>query len=207
MTMRTPVLAALLAFAAAPSGFPAEATPGFAPESHGVDRYAMIWKRSPFIVETVAVQTSVGLAGKFSLVGIVTLGGKPKAFLVDKTVSDPVKNRLLVSVGEPSKGSGVELVSVNMDPDARKSTATIKQGGQQATLTFDASSLAPQGANMAPGALPPPNFGPRNILRPPTGAPTVVPPGNSPAPNGESAIPAPPAPSRRIIRPPVNLSN
>jgi len=205
--MRIPVLAASLAFAVAPSGFPAEAAASFTPESHGIDRYEMIWKRSPFIVETVAVKTSVGLAGRFSLVGIITVGGKPKAFLVDKTVSDPVKNRVLVSVGDASKDSGVELVSVNLDTDVRKSSAVIKQGGQQATLAFDASSLAPQGPNFAPGAVPPPpTFGLRNTISPPP-VPTAAPPGSSPAANGNSGIPVPPAPSRRIIRPPVNLTN
>jgi hypothetical protein len=206
MSVRIPVLAAMLACAVAPSGFPAEAAAPFVPETHGIDRYAMIWKRSPFIVETVAVQVSVGLAGRFSLVGIVTVGGKPKAFLVDNTISDPVKNRLLVSVGEASKGSGVELVSVNMDPDPRKSSAVIKLGAQQATLPFNTASLAPQGPNpQGSGAVPPPSTGIRNPM--PLVPPPAVAPGSSPSTNANLSIPAPPAPSRRIIRPPVNLSN
>jgi hypothetical protein len=204
MRIRIPVLLALFVLGQSPLGRAADAgVPSFEPKTHGIQRYEAIWKRSPFIVETVVVKTSVGLAGRFSLVGIVTVGGKPKAFLVDKTVSDPVKNRLLVSVGEASRDSGVELVSVNMDADPRKSSAVIKQGGQQATLTFDASSLAPQGANMIPSAVPPPPTGLRNSLRPPT----VVPPGTAQPALPQSTIPTPPPPSRRIIRPPVNLTN
>jgi hypothetical protein len=203
------VFAALLAALVVGSGRAADdAVPPFAPKTLPIQSYAGIWKRSPFIVETVAVQVSMGLAARYSLVGVIEMAGQPAVFLIDKNNGDPAKNRVMVTKGRSNK-DGIELVSVAMASDPRKSSAVIRQGGQQASLNFDATAMGPTGPNSQPGAVPP---APAVAATPATPNPlsSLIPvPGQA---NG--AVPPPPAgvtpppPQRRIIRPaPINLNN
>jgi hypothetical protein len=207
MIARTPALAALLLLAGhASTGLAADAgKDAFAPPAHPVDRYAAIWKRSPFIVETVAVQQSAGLATKYSLVGMATLANQPVVFLLDRNANDPAKARILVTKAHPSPAqiaARLELVSVALDRDPRKSSVVIRQGSEQASIPFDVSALPVTGP--APATV--------NNAAPASGIPM---PGNPaiPAPQPSLAIPPPPSaggangspvPTRRIIRPAIN---
>ncbi|MDD5200378.1 MAG: hypothetical protein PHC88_11320 [Terrimicrobiaceae bacterium] len=201
MTVRILVPAALLALGLGRAGIAADAgQPAFAPRSYGIQRYEVIWKRSPFIVETVAVPQSMGLAAKYSLVGIASISNQPVAFLVDNTNLDAGKNRLVVSKGQTSR-EGIEIVSITMDGDPRKSSITIRQGGQQASLVFAPASLSLLGPGGAPGAVPP---SPEPIQPPIAPSPLgVIPSIASP----QAGAPTPPPPVRRIVRPvPVTIS-
>lgn len=206
MNVRISACAALFVAAIAHVGIAADAgEETFAPELPGIQRFEGIWKRSPFIVETVAVQTVEGLASKYAIAGIVSIANRPMVFLVDKANSgDPAKGRFVVTKDKPV--NGIELVSISLHSDPRKSSAVLKQGGQQAMLTYDPALLGPMssgGVILNPGAVPPP---PTAVApRPPT---TVV-PQNPADPNNAAAPPlvVPPSPARRIIRPAINVDN
>ena len=205
MNARLPAFVALLAGLVS-TGLAADAGKGaFAPPTYPADRYAVIWKRSPFIVETVAVQQSAGLATKYSLVGMATLDNQPVVFLLDRNANDPAKARILISKAHPSPAqiaARLELVSISIDRDPRKSSVVVKQGSEQAALPFDVSSLpatgpAPASANATqplpgiplPGA--PAGVTPQQPL-------AIPPPPAATGPNGA------PVPTRRIIRPAIN---
>jgi hypothetical protein len=206
MIARIPALVALLALGLGSTGIAADSgKDAFAPKAYSADRYAAIWKRSPFIVETVAVQQSAGLATKYSLVGIAQMNNEPVVFLQDNNASDPARGRILVSKTHPSPSQislGIELVSLVIDRDPGNSSAVIRKGGEQATLSYAASQLASAGkAAGAPAAprpgIPAPNM-PGGVPRPP-GIP--VPPPSAAVPNNTSGAPPP---TRRIIRPAIN---
>jgi len=210
MIARGPALAALLLFAGSVfTGLAADAgKDAFAPPTYPADRYAAIWKRSPFIVETVTPKNSAGLATKYALVGMATLDNQPVVFLLDRNANDPVKARILISKVHPSPAqiaARLELVSISMDRDPRKSSVVVKQGAEQASLPFDASSLPATGpAPTAGNPAQPPGLQAFGIPTPGGVTPQMpaVPPPPAPAaavdPNGA------PVPTRRIIRPAIN---
>ncbi len=211
MSMRFPVFFTALVGGLASIGasLGAADAQAFTPAMSAIGRYAAIWKRSPFIVETVAVQVSAGLSAKYSLVGIVSLAGQPAVFLVDKNNGDPMKNRMMVMKGQPSP-TGVELVSVDLENDPRKSTAVIQQAGQQATLSFDSSAMGPTGPGGPPAGVVPPV--PTAMMPQPAPGMSRSNSPQRPMPGNVNAYPAagttPPPSPRRIIRPaPINLSN
>lgn len=206
MNVRIPACAALFAAAVAPVGIAADAgDEAFAPATPGIQRFEAIWKRSPFIVETVAVQTVEGLASKYAIAGIVSIANRPMVFLVDKANSgDPAKGRFVVTKEKPV--NGIELVSISLNSDPRKSSAVLKQGGQQAMLSYDPMVLGQMssgGVVANPGAVPPPPV----LASPPTSpvpsAPRITADPNAAAP----PMAVPPNPARRIIRPAINVDN
>lgn len=152
------------AFFCAPSAFAG----GFAPESYGIERYEHIWKKSPFIKETQIIQASDGLEKRFAITGIAQIGEKQVVFLLDRNSLSTTR----VSSGEPA-ASGVELVTVAQNADARQSSATIRLGAEQAVVRFDPNMLATGGAQPAPQ---PPNF-PAAAGSPPPVPRPVTPPG------------------------------
>lgn len=204
----------------------------FSPEKYEISRYKKIWERSPFIVETKVETQSVGLAARYSLVGLVESGDDSVAFLNDagKTV--------MISKKRPDLERNLELVAIMADKDFRKSRVTIRQGDEKADLPFDPSGAVSMGASpaMDTAAVPPPPTGvinrpgarapslpgaapvvpdgqpvptaQRRIIAP--GTPAATSPGAAiPAPSASSTnAPAPPAATRRIIRPnPIDVSN
>lgn len=216
MSARLSVLLALFVMGMNHAGLSADAGAGtFAPKTYGVDHYEHIWKRSPFIVETVAVVQSAGLATKYGLVGIASLNNLPVVFLWDKTESDPIKSRFMVSKAKADIIRNIELISTSMDKDPRKSSAVIKQGAEQASLPFDPSGIPPSGPSGGQGPMAgAPGAGPGYVTPSPSGLPypgavgqpfPSPPPGqvNPNNPNGQ----IPPLPIRRIIRPkPINVN-
>lgn len=179
------------------------AAESFDPKPLDIARYEPVWKRSPFIVETVAVPVSQGLASRFGLVGLVTIGGKPTALLLDRTPTNPSRTRFLVSQGTPSD-DGVELLSTSSTEDLRKASIVIRMAGQQATLTFDPQVLSQMGSGAGGEAAPAAATAQPSVIsspvRPSAGGPAVG--------GGASPGAVPPAPPpRRIIRPaPINVN-
>jgi hypothetical protein len=156
----------------------AQEEPPFQPEIHPLERYQRIWERSPFVVETKIVEESAWLAQRFALTGMAMIDGAPVAFLLDR-------NSLARIIVAPDRApQGIELVSVDQQPDARNSSAVIKLGAEQASLRFDAESLhGTAGAAAVPtGAVPDPATGGVIPANAPGIQPTVSPgqPPNSP---------------------------
>ncbi len=207
MSARIPMFLALFVMGGQP-GFSADAgAEKFAPETYPIDRYQQIWKRSPFIKETESVTQSAGLATKYGLVGMSSLNKLPIVFLWDKNEADAVKSRFMVSKAKPDAAHNIELISVTMDKDPRKSTAIIKQGAEQASLTFDASALQPTGAT---ASMPSPGY-PGIPLPSGQVPPAPFQPGGITAPSGliplqPGGITAPPVPnaSVRLNRSPID---
>lgn len=203
--LRIPFLVLAMALVRPAAAAAVEAVvPPFEPETYAISRYEPVWKRSPFIVETVAVQVSQGLAQRFALAGAATINGSPVAFLIDRQPPSPSRSRFMLAKGKPSD-DGVELVSLSLSPDPRQTSIVIRQAGQQATLNFDPQMLAQvgnpgSGADSSPAPVTP-------QVPPPAAIPGAgfVPP-NSSAPSNPGAVPPAPPP-RRIIRPaPINVN-
>ncbi len=211
MSARFRLLYALLAVGISQAGVAQDAgTEAFSPERHDVSRYEQIWKRSPFIVETVQEQFSPGFAAKYRLVGLVDAGKDSVAFLADTGADDPMKGRIILSQSRPDRTRNLELVSVTTDRDMRKSSVMIRQGSEQASLPFDQGALTTVGIGVqASSAMNAPQVSPgapQRPMPPPAIAGQAVPPLPPPsvAPNGEQT---PPNPTRRIIRPkPINVN-
>jgi hypothetical protein len=188
----------------------------FAPPTYDIQRYEHIWKRSPFIVESVAVADSPGLASKYSLMGVATVGNKSVAFLLDKNSADPNQSRITLTQDHPSQeqlSKGLQLVSVNLSDNPAVTSAIIRQGSDQATLTIDASVLntltgggsAVGAESPRPGGLPIPGIPGRAFIPPPP-QPSAVAIPTPPTPSSASPT-TPPQPTRRIIRPaPVQVN-
>jgi hypothetical protein len=215
MTRRISALFALCFMAHAPAMLADNAGgDAFAPPTYDIQRYEHIWKRSPFIVESVAVADSPGLASKYSLMGAAIVGDKAVAFLLDKNSADPNQSRITLSQVHPSQeqlNKSLQLVSVNLSDNPSVTSAVIRQGSDQATLTIDASvlnTLTGGGSAVGteaprPGGLPIPGLPGRPFIPPPPQPSAAA----VPAPAPSNASPNPPQPTRRIIRPaPVQVN-
>jgi hypothetical protein len=229
MSLRILVPSALLILGAAQAGIAENPSQEkFAPVVYGIQRYEPIWKRSPFIKETVNVVRSDSLANKYKVQAFASLGNDPMILLQD-TTKDAIKGRFLVIKGK-SNSEGVELVNVSPDPDVRKAKFEIRQGDQQAILDFDPAVVGQASVPVMPGAVPPGMVPPgAGVIPPQPGIPvpqvgaipqSVIPnPGAPPVTNnqqvgsnvpplGGGALPSPPPVPRRIIRPaPINMNN
>lgn len=182
MSVRASLLFALVVAGGAGSGFSQDTgAQGFAPEIRAIEDYEHVWARSPFVVETKAIAESDGLAQKYSLAAMAKdPAGNPVLFLIERGTHQ----RIMI----PSKSHPLEVVSVSMDREIRKSSAVIRQGGEQATITYDEMLLGQPVAAMAPQNLLPG----QNRIRPQT--PGV------PSPPGGILSPAIPAPPKRAIQ-------
>ncbi len=127
----------------------------FAPAISGISRYEQIWKRSPFIQETPPIPP-LPLSAKFALVGIVSLQGRPVAFLIDRRETDPARSRFMIFLEQRDTAHDLQLLSVSLDPVIQKSTVKIQRGAEQATLAWDPAVLDPhrpkQPAQHPPGS-------------------------------------------------------
>lgn len=128
----------------------AQDSDAFEPIDHPLDRYAVIWERAPFVIETKIVEESAGLAQRFALTGVAMVDGAPVAFLLDRSTLA----RIIVAPGRTSQG--IELLSVDQQSNVRNSSAVIKLGAEQASLRFDTESLQVSNgaAPMPTGATP-----------------------------------------------------
>ena len=143
-----------------------------------VSRYAQLWEKSPFQLESIAPPPqSEALGQRFALGGILRLNGEPVVWVRERATQQSFQ----VSMNSTNK-MGLSLVDVReVMTNQSAATATIRAGNEQGEIKFDAAS-AP-----APGmAAPPP------IYRPPTPpTPASMPPG---LPAGAAAqVPSMPA--------------
>jgi len=110
-----------------------------------LSRYAVLWEKSPFQLESIAPPTeSAGLAQRFVLVGIAQVDGEQLVYVRERATqqSHTVKK---------SAANGVGLLLVQVDESKNKladASATIKLGTEVGTIKFDAVASA---AALPPG--------------------------------------------------------
>jgi len=142
------------------------------PQGHPVERYERIWKKSPFTVASVLNETPADTStftDNLTLVGLVTIGGKPLATVV----ANDSQETTLVDADTPN-AAGLQVVSYINDLDSSKVQVVLKKGDSTGTLRFNISETpaAPQPvANVNPNSVPPPGNPPRIINR----RPNIVP--------------------------------
>lgn len=184
---------------------PAAPSDAVVPEPFPLERYARLWEKSPFHLESVAPpQESAGLAQQFALTGIAQISGEPIAFILERAT------QLRHMLDRKTNTAGLSLVQVDVQPKYADSTVTIRRGGEVGVIKFDLAAAAapPQPPGMPPGmpqvqaGIPgqPPQINP--------GVPAQLPPGVVPAmPNPAvptaQVVPGQPAPNLpppRVIR-------
>ena len=151
-------------------------------------RFQFLLDRSPFSLPTA--EESSPVADKYTLTGAVSINGDPLIFVLDKTTQE----RHMLSK-TPNKLDMV-LVDYMPDPDPRRMHATIKVGGQLATISYS-EPVAVQGQQPGvaqnTGAVPQ-NPNPSTVVNLPPGQILAGgPPPNIQQPNAQS-------PQRRVIR-------
>jgi len=200
---------------APPDAAPAEPTDAVVPEPFPLERYAKLWEKSPFHLESVAPpQESAGLSQQYALTGIAHVSGEPIVFLLERAT------QLRHMIDRNANTSGLSLVQVDVQSKYADSTATIRRGGEVGVIKFDlAAANTPQvppgmPPGMPPGAMPgmpTPQIQAAIPGQPPrinTGVqaqlpPGVVPPVPNPAVPAVQAVPGQPDPNvppPRVIR-------
>ena len=160
------------------------ATEPVLPQGFPEERYQRVWQKSPFTVASVIAPEAVNntsFADSLSLVGLLTIGGKP---LVTVVSNDSQETQLID--GEKPNAAGLQVVSFVNNLDPTKVEVVLKKGDATGTLHF--------AINETPAA-PPENNGngngeqtPRRIIQPQPNAmrlpnptqPRVIPRVNAP---------------------------
>jgi hypothetical protein len=150
------------------------------PQGYAPERYERIWKKSPFTVASVIVEKPVDnttFADSLTLVGLVTIGGKPLVTVV----SNDSQETTLVDADQPN-AAGLQVVSFVNNLDPSKVEVVLKKGDVNGTLRFTTNetptSQPPnEQANNAPNIQPP-----RRIIQP-----RVNPAGGAPIPTPSNA--------------------
>ncbi|MEI7864421.1 MAG: hypothetical protein WCI38_03540 [Chthoniobacterales bacterium] len=193
-----------------------EAPEGPVPPSFPLARYAILWEKSPFQLESIAPPTeSAGLAQRFVLVGIAQVDGEQLVYVRERATqqSFTVKKNAANAAG---------LLLVQVDERKEKladASATIKLGAEQGTIKFDAPAAVAAVPQMGmpqqfrqgvpqPVRLPPQVPGMPGQPAPvpgqqvQAGAPGAPNPGQQvQQPGGQPAMPAPRVIRRRAIIP------
>lgn len=134
MNARLIILVAVLGFSPILSraGDVVEAS-DYSPQTRDVDRYRLIWERSPFVVaQPVATE---GTAGRFALTGMAAWQDEPVVFVLDR------KSLSRVMVTREPNAMGISLVSVQRDEDPLKSQAIILVGSEQIRIAYDPEAM------------------------------------------------------------------
>lgn len=201
MSVRLSLLCALFAVGAAQSGFSQDSgQEAFAPEMGGIDQFKFVWEKSPFVRKSEVVKDSQGLAQQYSLAAIAQINNEAKVFLIERNSL----KRIMI----PSENESLQLVSVSMDRDLTKSSAVIKRGDEQASITYDNNLLAQtpsaavnpaaQAAQAAMAAAQ--NLtAPRTVIPPPPNR-VIKPPGVPVSPDEDDDKPSAPSPARSFLR-------
>lgn len=143
-----PIGAVLLGILALVLVLPREAHAGL-PGNPEVERFAPIWKRSPFVAVTPTA-AGEGIAGRFAVTGFAKLGESDIVFVFDR------KELKRFAIAKESPVEGVELVSVAEGGAPGDFTARIRSGGELAEIRFDAALAAgpdPSAEKRAPASL------------------------------------------------------
>jgi hypothetical protein len=120
----------------------AEAPAGPAAPAFPLSRYAALWEKSPFQLESIAPPTeSAGLAQRFVLVGIAQVDGEPLVYLRERATQQ-------AHTVKKSAANAAGLLLVQVDDSENRladASATIKLGTEVGTIKFDtvASAAAP----------------------------------------------------------------
>ena len=138
-----------------PAAPAAEPEDDLVPPPFPLARYEVLWKRSPFQLESVAPPVeSAGLAQRYALTGLAEVGGEPIAFIMERST----QQRMMIKKGA-SEG-GLTLVQVDVATDKyANSTATIRQGAEVGVVKFDAGP-APMAVPGMAMPVPPPQMPP-----------------------------------------------
>jgi len=142
------------------------------PQGYTPERYERIWKKSPFTVASVIAPeatNNASFADNLSLVGLVTIGGKP---LVTVVATDSQETSL-VDADKPN-AAGLQVASFVNNLDPSKVEVVLKKGDATGTLRFNINETAappPEQVNVVPQANQP-----RRIIQPrPNGMPVPTP--------------------------------
>lgn len=160
------------------------------PVHHPLDRYALIWETSPFVVVTDLSGQQDELTGRYIITGFFQAGGRDVVLFFDRTSLE----RFSLSPGEERQG--VTLQSLHHEGGLNGLRVVLNQGGRASDVGYDPQAVpsAPQGA---PG-VPPGHAGPNRPGVPSPagqGSPGQAMVGGQPGVSGEER----PTP-RRIIR-------
>ncbi len=129
---------------------------GVTPQPFPLSRYAPLWERSPFQLESIAPPAeSAGLAQKFALTGIAQINGEPIIFLLERATL------LRHMLDKKTNTAGLSLVQVDMQQKYAESTAVVRQGAEVGVVKFDPSTST--AAVPAPAGIQPQGRGPRPI--------------------------------------------
>lgn len=143
--------------------------------------FAWLVERSPFSLPTA--EESSPLADRFALTGAAGIGGEALVFVFDRTT----QARHMLS--KQPNAESMSLVEFLPDPDPRRMRATIRVGGEIATISFqEAGAASPEAQNPAVAPLPQPGQPPATTAVNPSA--TINAPGGDPSTN----------PPRKVIR-------
>ncbi len=144
--------------------------------------FSWLLERSPFSLPTA--EESSPLADRYALTGAAGIGGEALVFVFDRTT----QARHMLS--KQPNAEAMSLVEFLPDPDPRRMRATIRVGGEIATIAFQEAGNA--NSEQAPAAAPVPANGPQ----PPAAAQPAPPSATINPPAGDPSA----SPPRRVIR-------
>ncbi len=103
-----------------------------------VSRYAVLWERSPFQLESIAPpEVSAGLAQQYALTGIAEINNEPIVFLLERTT------QLRHMLDKKTNTAGLSLVQIDMKEKYGDSTAVIRKGAEVGVVKFEPTTALP----------------------------------------------------------------
>lgn len=172
----------------------AQAVEPTVPQGYPPERYERIWKKSPFTVASVIAANAVDnttFADSLTLVGLVTIGGRP---LVTVVANDSQETQL-VEADKPN-AAGLQVVSFVNNLDPSKVEVVLKKGNVNGTLHFTISETPAQAPEQ-----PNPGPQPRRSIQPPPNNTSNIPNPTQPRTLPRIGAPVMPAPGAgQIIR-------
>lgn len=146
-----------------------------------VSRYALLWERSPFQLESIAPpEESAGLAQQYALTGIAEINNEPIVFLLERST------QLRHMLDKKTNTSGLSLVQIDMKAKYGDSTAVIRKGAEVGVVKFEPSTALP---SMPPMPVPQQGGRVQRVMQ--SGMPQAGMPGQ-----GAPGIPVPGAPAQ-----------
>lgn len=138
----------ILSLAAAVNN-PVGATANAIPQSYPLDRYQASWKKNPFLLKTApVVQQRETWAIDWALSSIAEIDGEFRVSIRNKKTGEYRR------IHKDDKDAEFNLVSVNLQPDRKASSAELSKGGEIATLTYDQAAMAPAPRAATPAGQP-----------------------------------------------------
>lgn len=130
------------------------------PEPFPISRYAVLWERSPFQLESIAPPTeSAGLSQRYALTGIAQIDGEPIAFLMERA------SQQRIMIDKKTNNAGLTLVQVDLQPKQSDSSVTLRSGGEVGVVKFDENAAMNPAMVPQPSAMGVPQPGIRPIVQ------------------------------------------